>query len=60
MYKATIEIDALPEKVFAFITDPKHVKTWQPDVVEPRPLPPGGLQVGAHVGATVVLLEKAV
>jgi uncharacterized protein YndB with AHSA1/START domain len=53
MYKATIEIDALPEKVFAFITDPKHVKSWQPDVVEPRPLPPGGLQVGAHVGATV-------
>ena len=53
MYKATIEIDALPEKVFAFITDPKHVKSWQPDVVEPRPLPPGGLQVGAHLGATV-------
>ena len=53
MYKATIEIEALPDKVFEYITDPKHVKSWQPDVVEPRPLPPGGLQVGAHTGATV-------
>jgi len=35
------------------MTDPKHLQSWQPDVVEARPLPPGGLQVGAHVGATV-------
>jgi uncharacterized protein YndB with AHSA1/START domain len=53
MYKATIEIAAPPKKIFEFMTDPKHVKSWQPDVVEARPLPPGGLQVGAHVGATV-------
>jgi uncharacterized protein YndB with AHSA1/START domain len=53
MQNATIEIQATPEKVFEYITDPKHVKSWQPDVVEPHPLPPGGLQVGAHVGATV-------
>ena len=53
MYTASIEIQAPPEKVFAFLTDPKHVKSWQPDVVEARPLPPGGLQVGAHVGTTV-------
>ncbi|HYV64291.1 MAG TPA: SRPBCC family protein [Bryobacteraceae bacterium] len=53
MYKASIEIAAPPEKIFEFMTDPKHVKSWQPDVVEPRPLPPGGLQVGSHVGGTV-------
>src|SRR5258707_9877290 len=53
MYQASIEIEAPPEKVFAFLTDPKHVKSWQPDVAEAGPLPPGGLQVGAHVGATV-------
>lgn len=53
MYKATIEIAAPPAKIFEFMTDPKHVQSWQPDVVEARPLPPGGLRVGAHVGATV-------
>jgi len=53
MNKAAIEIAATPSKIFEYLTDPKHVKTWQPDVVEARPLPPGGLQVGAHVGTTV-------
>lgn len=53
MYKATIEIEAAPETIFEYLTDPKHVKSWQPDVLEPKPLPPGGLRVGAHVGATV-------
>jgi uncharacterized protein YndB with AHSA1/START domain len=53
MNKAAIEIAATPSKIFEYLTDPKHVKSWQPDVVEARPLPPGGLQVGAHVGATV-------
>jgi uncharacterized protein YndB with AHSA1/START domain len=53
MHKATIEIAATPEQVFTYMTDPKHVKSWQPDAVEVRPLPPGGLRVGAHVGATV-------
>lgn len=53
MYKATIEIEAPPSKIFEIMTDPNYVKSWQPDVVEARPLPPGGLQVGAHVGATV-------
>src|ERR1700730_9985722 len=53
MYKAAIEIAAPPSKIFEFMTDPKRLQSWQPDVVEPRPLPPGGLQVGAHVGATV-------
>nr|AUN37673.1 hypothetical protein [uncultured bacterium] len=51
--KATVDIAALPDRIFAFMTDPKNLKSWQPDVVEARPLPPGGLQVGAHVGATV-------
>ena len=53
MYKAAIEIAAPPAKIFEFMTDPKHLQSWQPDVVETKPLPPGGLQVGAHVGATV-------
>ncbi|HEY2844815.1 MAG TPA: SRPBCC family protein [Bryobacteraceae bacterium] len=53
MRNASIEIQAAPKTIFEYMTDPKHLKSWQPDVVEPRPLPPGGLQVGAHVGATV-------
>ena len=53
MYKAAIEISAAPSKIFEFMTDPKHLQSWQPDVVEAQPLPPGGLQVGAHVGTTV-------
>ncbi len=53
MYKAAIEIAAPPAKIFEFMTDPKHLQSWQPDVVEAKPLPPGGLQVGAHLGATV-------
>jgi len=51
MYKAAIEIAAPPARIFEFLTDPKHLQSWQPDVVEAKPLPPGGLQVGAHVGA---------
>ena len=53
MNKAAIEIAAPPSRIFEYLTDPKHVQCWQPDVLETRPLPPGGLQVGAHVGATV-------
>ena len=53
MYKAAIEIAAPPSKIFEFMTDPKQLQSWQPDVVDARPLPPGGLQVGAHVGTTV-------
>src|SRR5689334_18968350 len=51
--KATIEMAALPKTIFEYMPDPRHLKSWQPDVVEAKPLPPGGLQVGAHVGATV-------
>ena len=53
MSNASIEIEAAPQTIFEYITNPQHLKSWQPDVVEPRPLPPGGLRVGAHVGATV-------
>jgi len=53
MNNASIEIEAAPQTIFEYLTDPRHLKSWQPDVVEPRPLPPGGLRVGAHVGATV-------
>lgn len=53
MHKATIEIAATPDRVFSYMIDPSRVRTWQPDVVEPKPIPPGGLRVGAHVGAVV-------
>ncbi len=53
MHKVSIEIEATPELVFSFMTDPQHVKSWQPDLVELKPVAPGGLWVGAHVGATV-------
>ena len=53
MNNASIEIEAASQTIFEYITNPMHLKSWQPDVVEPTPLPPGGLRVGAHVGATV-------
>jgi len=34
MYKATIEIEAPPSKIFEIVTNPNYVKSWQPDVVE--------------------------
>ena len=32
MYKAAIEIAAPPAKIFEFMTDRKHLQSWQPDV----------------------------
>lgn len=31
IYKTSIEIEALPEKIFAYMADPKRAQTWQPD-----------------------------
>jgi uncharacterized protein YndB with AHSA1/START domain len=53
MHRASIDIAASPELVFAYMTDPRHVKSWQPDVVESQPLPAGGLCVGTRLRSTV-------
>ena len=52
MIRASTEIAATSEEVFAFITDDSRLKTWQPDVVESYP-PAGGLRVGARPRAIV-------
>jgi uncharacterized protein YndB with AHSA1/START domain len=52
MIRASTEIAATSEEVFAFITDDSRLKTWQPDVVESYP-PAGGLRVGARARAVV-------
>jgi len=36
MYKAAIEIAAPPSKIFEFMTDPKLLHSWQPDVVDAK------------------------
>ena len=47
MYRATTEIAAAPEQVFALLTDPERMKSWQPDAIESHP-PEGGVRVGAR------------
>ena len=51
MYRATTEIAAAPEQVFALMT-PERMKSWQPDMIESHP-PEGGLRVGARARAVV-------
>src|SRR5262249_39660955 len=52
MYSANTEIAATPSQVFAWLTDPKLAKQWQPQAVEVN-FPEGGLCVGATVQAVV-------
>jgi len=33
MNNASIEIEAAPQTIFEYITNPKHLKSWLPDVV---------------------------
>jgi uncharacterized protein YndB with AHSA1/START domain len=49
----TIEIAAPRDRVFSFMTNPVHVKRWQPDVVESIPLTNGGVQRGTRWRVTV-------
>jgi uncharacterized protein YndB with AHSA1/START domain len=49
----TVEIAASRDRVFSFMTDPEHVKQWQPDVVESIPLTTGGVQRGTRWRVTV-------
>lgn len=51
--QASIEIAATPERIFAYLTQPELVKSWQPDLVESSPLPAGGLRVGTRQQAIV-------
>ena len=48
-----VEIAASRDRVFAFMTNPKHVKQWQPDVVESIPLTTRGVQRGTRWRVTV-------
>jgi uncharacterized protein YndB with AHSA1/START domain len=50
---ASVEIAASPERVFSYMTDPQHLRRWQPDLVEPQSPPEGGLRVGTQFRATV-------
>jgi uncharacterized protein YndB with AHSA1/START domain len=50
MYRATIGIAAAPEQVYAWLTDPQRISSWQPDVIEFQS-PEGGLHVGARARA---------
>jgi len=49
----TVEIAASRDRVFSFMTNPEHVKKWQPDVVESIPLTKGGVERGMRWRVTV-------
>jgi uncharacterized protein YndB with AHSA1/START domain len=49
----TVEIATSPDRVFSFMTNPEHVKQWQPDVVESIPLTKGSVQRGTRWRVTV-------
>jgi uncharacterized protein YndB with AHSA1/START domain len=51
---AAVEIPVSPERLFAFLTNPDHVKAWQPDVLEYTFLTDGGLRPGARIRAVMV------
>ena len=48
-----VEIAASRDRVFSFMTNPEHVKQWQPDVVESIPLTNGGVRRGTRWRVTV-------
>ena len=49
IHPPSIDIDATPERVFAFMTNLAFARRWQPDLVAiPRPLTDGGFRVGAR------------
>jgi uncharacterized protein YndB with AHSA1/START domain len=50
---ATVDIAAPRHRVFSFMTNPDHVKSWQPDVVESTPFTDGGMRRGARWRVTV-------
>ena len=52
-FECSVEIAGDPQRVFAFLTRPELVKTWQLDLPEPPPLPPGGLHIGLRQRAIV-------
>ena len=49
-----VDIAVPPERLFAFITNPDHVKEWQPDLLEYKFLTEGGIRPGARIRAAMV------
>jgi uncharacterized protein YndB with AHSA1/START domain len=50
---ANVEIAASPELVFSYMTNPEHIRRWQPDVTASLPPPEGGLRVGTRFRTSV-------
>jgi carbon monoxide dehydrogenase subunit G len=48
----TIEIARRPEDVFAYVTDPDHLRDWQASVVDVKRQDTGSLHVGTKVMVT--------
>ena len=53
MPNAAIDIAAPRDRVFHYVTDPRYLPDWQPDVIKPPALPTGGLSVGTLLDCTV-------
>jgi len=43
-----LEIDAIPEQVWAVVSDPRNLPHWQKHIVDVVGIPPGGLAEGAR------------
>jgi uncharacterized protein YndB with AHSA1/START domain len=49
-----VDIAVSPERLFAFVTNPDHVKDWQTDLLEYEFLTEGGIRPGATIRAVMM------
>ena len=48
-HRVTVDLDCPVEQVFAFVIDPKNLRSWQSGLVESQVLTEGPLRVGTRV-----------
>src|SRR5258708_11359901 len=48
-----IRIDAVPETVFALLTDPTHMRTWFAELVDAEPRPGGVFRISGPAGVSI-------
>lgn len=51
-FHESIDVDATPEDVWAYVTDPSHLPEWQASAVSAEQLDPGPAGVGSRVRVT--------
>ncbi|WP_069773268.1 MULTISPECIES: SRPBCC family protein [unclassified Streptomyces] len=51
-FHESIDVDATPDDVWAYVIDPSHLPEWQASAVSAEPLDPGPAGVGSRVRVT--------